>query len=804
MRKYNKKMLSIILTLAMVITMIPIFEITASAGTSSPSGFWTDGGNYDTVWEGNGTKSNPYKISSAAELAGLAYLVNSIPMPDPKATGNKQNACSLEDVSDEEWVGHDNHFSGKYFVLTANIDLGDHYWVPIGNDFRGYIRRAVRTFEGSFDGQGYTISNMVIDTTKDSTKHYGKAFGLFGAVGGVTLGATGTDDDSSCVQYRSKNTISNIKFSGGYANIETSSNQGLMVGAAAGYSCFVDFASIESDWDITIISDGGDYSYNAPCQKIGGIIGDATSSNILNCSCSAEVSVDSKDYADRIICGGILGDMLVGNIKTTLMDNCTYNGELKVFNGYSDVDIGGIFGRIRICTDPALEYYSSSEINNCVNNGNIYYDEGEYEQLVNDTSFIGGIGGRFNRGENGYFEGDLSEFKLSMNNCINNGDIKFKNDNYDENERSERVGGILGTAKSAHVVGCINKGDITVENLARGDIGGITGRIQNNECKDSGEDTLVNCYNYGDLTVENSGYVFIGGITGRLKSEIIINCGNYGNVEASAYYRAVAGGLAGQIAGGDADSPAGSMILNSFNSGSIAISNHCTRIYSWDPEYDYCVRIAVGGLVGIACTDETVSNKDKSYLLENSCNYGKLSLDNHRGVDAVGFGGLVGMMSGETMDETGNGCEWDVIIDKEISAETFETPRHLIIKNCAWLDTCGASSDIGNPSDNGAKLSKTASYLGGKYINSLNINRKQTDKDADVFNIAIKNHSLSTDSCHWMADSKGMPVHGGKDFSVVLEKIVPILSKIPVLKKLISMRLEFFEYFNVLFGDLFK
>ena len=58
-------------------------------------------------------------------------------------------------------------------TLTANIDLGEENWTPIGN----YSNR----YTGTFDGDGYTISNLNINT---SNSDY---VGLFGYVDGGTV-----------------------------------------------------------------------------------------------------------------------------------------------------------------------------------------------------------------------------------------------------------------------------------------------------------------------------------------------------------------------------------------------------------------------------------------------------------------------------------------------------------------------------------------------------------------------------------------------------------------------------------------
>ena len=85
--------------------------------------------------QGDGSKDKPYLITNDMQLAKLAHDVN--------------NGVS---------------FSGKYFKLTKDIDLGKALWTPIGvtNPSKTYF------FNGKFDGDGHTISNMHIVWTYDS------------------------------------------------------------------------------------------------------------------------------------------------------------------------------------------------------------------------------------------------------------------------------------------------------------------------------------------------------------------------------------------------------------------------------------------------------------------------------------------------------------------------------------------------------------------------------------------------------------------------------------------------------------
>ena len=105
-----------------------------------------DGATQDTTWYTNNTSASEYSISTPAELAGLATLVNA---------GTQT-------------------FSGKTITLAADLNLGGQAWTPIGNGFDEQ-----KMFQGTFDGAGHRISGL-----KAPQQQAGGSFawGLFGGV----------------------------------------------------------------------------------------------------------------------------------------------------------------------------------------------------------------------------------------------------------------------------------------------------------------------------------------------------------------------------------------------------------------------------------------------------------------------------------------------------------------------------------------------------------------------------------------------------------------------------------------------
>lgn len=131
---------------------------------------------WDKIWDGDGSNSDPYQISDAEKLTALQTQVN-------------ENGFS---------------YTGKWFRLTNNIDLNNELWTPIGVD-------ALHSFGGSLDGGGKTISGLKVETN-------GAWAGLFGSVRG-TYGVPMTMRDLTLKNGSVKFTSSGTSCSGGLVAI---------------------------------------------------------------------------------------------------------------------------------------------------------------------------------------------------------------------------------------------------------------------------------------------------------------------------------------------------------------------------------------------------------------------------------------------------------------------------------------------------------------------------------------------------------------------------------------------------------
>lgn len=100
---------------------------------------------WENIWTGSGTEADAYQISNAADLTALQTQVN-------------EKGFS---------------YTGKWFILTSDINLNNANWTPIGID-------AFHPFGGSLDGSGKTISGLKVETDRQWAGLFGSVRGTYG------------------------------------------------------------------------------------------------------------------------------------------------------------------------------------------------------------------------------------------------------------------------------------------------------------------------------------------------------------------------------------------------------------------------------------------------------------------------------------------------------------------------------------------------------------------------------------------------------------------------------------------------
>ncbi len=196
-------------------------------------------------------------------------------------------------------------------LQTADIDLAEiDDWTPIGNS----VSPSYNKFQGIYNGNGYTISNLKIRS--------GETYkGLFG-------GVTGKDSSTPAV-------LTGIHLRN--VDIDVSHNSNIYCGAIAGSaspSTVTTFCSARGEIKTDVTSTASDYNHS------GGIIGD-NSGTISYCRADVKVIASSNSGDSRTQCaaGGIVGY----NYGTILA--CEASGsEVSAQPDAAEAQAGGIAG----------------------------------------------------------------------------------------------------------------------------------------------------------------------------------------------------------------------------------------------------------------------------------------------------------------------------------------------------------------------------------------------------------------------------------------------------------------------------
>ena len=332
----KKRIVSAVMALILCLTLLPTAALAAD-------GAW-DGSIATAFAGGTGTESDPYQIANGAELAYLASSVNS-----------------------------GETYTGKNFVLTANIDLNGLPWTPIGNSFSDALLEGsnYRIFAGNFDGNGYTISNVSIGS--ETAPLEADVFGLFGATAGKI---SNLNLDTVSIHGIAK--IASIGAVIGFA--------GGLVGYSGGYieNCHVTGLTMDMSAPSNVY---------AAAYCVGGLVGVLDETQLIN-ECSVSGSITEKAGKGSI--GGLIGELGKAAKITYSRSDVTVNVTADSRGG---ANVGGFIGKGNGKTD------AETIIRNCYATGNV--TGGAYT-----GGFAGGLWGL--NIKNCYASGNVSQAAAAM------------------------------------------------------------------------------------------------------------------------------------------------------------------------------------------------------------------------------------------------------------------------------------------------------------------------------------------------------------------------------------------------------
>ena len=502
-----KKLLAVLLSVVMLISVLPMGVISASAATDF-SGYTP--------------------ISSLAELdavrnnmAGKYYLTR-----------------------DLTFTAEDYQYGGAFYNGGAG-------WLPLGANSGGWYYYT--DFTGIFDGNGHTITGLLVNMELSDKAVCAGLFTVVGEGGivrnlglincGVTATATGEYDDA-------------------YAgSIAGGVEQGSIINC---YNTVTKASSNYADTDLTVgqcyasSKDGTAYA--------GGIVGYQNDGTVEKCYNTNTVSANLEATSGSVYVGGVVGYATnYENETPAIIKNCHNIGSVTAKIDRS-VYVGGIVGRISSvqidgCYNVGDIYgkgnsvyaagivgYSNGDDSTVKNS----YNAGTVKGTSDSLAYVGGVLGEtyatavtdcYNTetisasGAGSLYVGGVASEAGAVTRCYNLGKVSVKG-----TDSTCRASGIVASAYGK-VTDCYNKGSITSSNsddTGSAYAGGIATQV-------SSDVAISGCYNAATIKA-TANYAYACGIS--RSAESIKNCYNTASITATGEYGGYAGGVILAMFGG--------------------------------------------------------------------------------------------------------------------------------------------------------------------------------------------------------------------------------------------------------------
>lgn len=483
--------------------------------------------------DGQGTEAAPYLVHNDTEWNTLAEWIS--------ATG-----IDLE---------------GRFVRLEADIDFKGKRFVPVCTD-------GVTYFNGTFLGNGKTISNVALTTDGDYQGIFGTVGakgtvrdltisgkitsanlytgGLAGRVFGTVENITAKADVTS-----TKNFVGGvIGMTGGGSTVRKVVFKGSVTGSMnniGGIAAYADYGSL-----FEYCGNEGTVVNTAKGNYTAGIVANSLPSTFIHCYNAAKIEIEDLENAKNVA-----GIIAYANGTTTTPNPYTIRGcyntaELYAFSKVAGIVAasGNVIGGSRLLLD------------SCYNTGYIHS-----VSIKSDANApTAGIVGQYTPGS-------------MITNCYNTGKI--------ESEFNLSVAGIAGMPVTsptvnypAQINNCWNSGEIIAQYGQAGGIVGLLGPYM----------SLSNCHNEGAVSGNHSLGGIVGAWTGA--NTTISDCYNLGNVTSFANR---VGGIVGNSTAGNASTM--TQVVGCWNAGFISTTceTQGTSVTSASPS-----GFAIGGLAGVS------------------------------------------------------------------------------------------------------------------------------------------------------------------------------------------------------------
>lgn len=308
-----KKVLSVVLAIVLMLSIMPtgLFSITASAATNEFAG-------------GDGTESSPYLISTKTHLNNVRNYLNA----------HFKLTCNIE-------------FTTSDFASYGSFYNSGKRWLPIGTTGSKYN---YDYFTGSFDGNGFAIKNLYVNSSIGTA-------GLFGYNRGIIKNLhiidckiytsysgssnSSASADAGGIAANNKGTITNCYVTGTISASASAIETYAYVGGIAGYNegtitnCY-NAGTISGTTSTSYYQYGGSHGNT----YVGGIIG-YNKNIVTDCYNIGNVSAAARKSSSKASVSASVGGIVGLNSGTTT--NC-FNTSNVTANSDGYADVGGIVG----------------------------------------------------------------------------------------------------------------------------------------------------------------------------------------------------------------------------------------------------------------------------------------------------------------------------------------------------------------------------------------------------------------------------------------------------------------------------
>ncbi len=322
---HDDALVSVTLTLAQQDETVVISDLQADGSTQTPR-FWAmveEAGLLDSIKNANGTTG--VDVVSGATQSSRAVL-SAVEQALSQATSTISGSGTASDpyqivtaaqlTAFAAAVDGGNTYAGRYVALGTSIDLsGIDSWNPIGTE------EGAAVFQGTFDGRGYTISGLTINASVTAGDSY---HGLFSVLG------------SSAV-------VRNLNLAGADVHVENTSGKAYAGALAGATTKPATSAHSVIGTRIDVCSATGSVSALTSGDALvyaGGMIGfGQIGTAITNCWTDVNVSAVANNTNKNSMAGGIIGSS--GNYA--VVANCAAFGNVYAASPAS-TNFGGMAG----------------------------------------------------------------------------------------------------------------------------------------------------------------------------------------------------------------------------------------------------------------------------------------------------------------------------------------------------------------------------------------------------------------------------------------------------------------------------